>query len=400
MESTEQQLATTKATSIADQALTVIDPVAYVAAVYKPFNARLAEAVAGEKDVSYDIATTAGMKIAIARRALFRDIRTEGEKERKARKAPILQIGKLLDSSYAELETAVLPHEDKHNEAIKAEETRKEAEKEAKAEAERQRVAALNKRIAEISALPTRAVGKSAADIAALIEEATAIEVGDDFAELLGVAAIAREDAIEALTTLHTAKAAEEQEAARAVEAARIAAEEQAEITRRLQEERNALEVQRAEQDRINREQAEANAKLARELQERADALAESERLAAEAEQKRIADAEALQREVDHAARMKNAGVTAGGDYAPPVTLEEIVREVVPSDIADGMFGEGDSLPSVVPSLIDDQVREIEQTKPTGPTDDEIVNLVITTYGLAREEVLWRFANISARAAA
>jgi hypothetical protein len=78
--------------------------------VFKPFNDKFAILKAEADTITPDASTPAGNEICIKYRAGFRDdVRVAGEKARVDRMAPILQIGKLLDSEYCKLADAVAP---------------------------------------------------------------------------------------------------------------------------------------------------------------------------------------------------------------------------------------------------------------------------------------------------
>ena len=63
------------------------------------------------KDIACDVTTTAGMKQAIAGRAAWREPRIAVEKARKAAKAPVLELGRAIDTFAKELETKLLAGE-------------------------------------------------------------------------------------------------------------------------------------------------------------------------------------------------------------------------------------------------------------------------------------------------
>jgi len=264
--------------------LLTLKPDAYVAAVYQSFGERLAAAKLSASATDYDVKTTAGMKVAIDRRATLRAIRVEVEKARKERKAPILEIGKLLDTRAKELTAEIEPLEDAHDALIKAEEARKEAEKQARIEAEKQRVAAIHERIADLRAQAAACAGHSSADIAENLALVEAAEITVDiYAELAGQAQLAKDETIAKLRELHAATVAREEQAAREK------AEREAEAAR-LKAERDELERMKAEQaerDRIaaeERERAAAEAKAARDAEE---ARQRAEREAHEADMRR-----------------------------------------------------------------------------------------------------------------
>lgn len=220
-------------TSASVPALVTLDPAAYVAQVYDPFKARLEAAIAASSGVTYDITTTAGLDAAKKLRASFRDIRTQGENERKARKAPILEIGKLLDSKYDELKALVAPHEEKFDKDVKAEEQRREDEKAEKIRIEAERQAALDAKISHIKDAPLRAINMTAEDTLALIEELQQIVPTAEVYEDRHVEAEAALHAvIPSLQTLHQGKAAIERQQAETAERERQAQEQQKEQAR------------------------------------------------------------------------------------------------------------------------------------------------------------------------
>jgi len=107
-----------------------LDPKTYVAAVVAPFRERLAKAIAAAAAIKeVDVSTAAAMQVAIKHRAEFREIRIDLEKERGIRKAPILEIGRLLDGRARELTAEIETEEDRFDGAIKAEEKRREDER-------------------------------------------------------------------------------------------------------------------------------------------------------------------------------------------------------------------------------------------------------------------------------
>jgi hypothetical protein len=213
--------------------LVTLDPETYVAAVYAPFNTRLEAAIQKVEGVTYDITTTAGMDTAKECRALFRAIRIESDKERATRKAPIISIGKLLDSKNAEIEKAVDPFESKFDADIKAEEKRKDDEKAARIKAEAERQSALDAKIKHITEAPLRAISMSASDTRAVIEELQQIvPTPETYEERFVEAEVALNAAITALESLHQGKVAIEQQQAEAVERERQALAQQNEQAR------------------------------------------------------------------------------------------------------------------------------------------------------------------------
>jgi hypothetical protein len=276
------------------QQLITIEPTKYVELVFEPFAKQYADAVDAVREVAYDIKTTAGMAVAIKHRAVFRDIRVASEKARKLRKAPILEIGKLLDSRQGEIESTLLPLETLFDEEIKAEEKRKDDEKIAKAVAESARITAIRKRIAETQAIPSMLVGKSSETIAAAIESLEAVPITmDDWAEFCGEAEMTKLAALDKLKEMHAAQVAHESEQARLTAEREAIERERAEI----EERRRKAAADFAEQQRV--------AAAARAEQEAKD-KAERERVEAEQRAANERAAEAMrQQQAEHEARMR-----------------------------------------------------------------------------------------------
>jgi DNA repair exonuclease SbcCD ATPase subunit len=251
-------------------ALLTIKPEKYVVEVFQPFNKDLASAIrAASKTPDYDITTTAGLTMAKVLRASFREIRTRAENTRKDRKAPIIEIGKLLDTRYKELEAKIRPHEDKYDAEIKAEEQRKEDEKQRKIEAERVRIEAIQNRIANIRNLPQRHLQSDSATIARAIDALSTLVLDPaDYEELLEDGINAVNAAIVELETLRKVATLREAEAKRI-------ADERAELAR--------LKAEKEESDRKALEEAKSRAAEERKRQEESDAkAAEQARMIAE----------------------------------------------------------------------------------------------------------------------
>jgi len=270
------------------QQLITIEPAKYVALVFESFRKKFDTYKAEADKVTYDIATTAGMKTAVEWRAKFRDeIRIATENARKERKAPILEIGRLLDSKAKEIVEEAAPYEARFDRDIKAEEKRKDDEKIAKALAESARISAIRSKIAEMQAIPSMLVGKSSETIAAAMESLEAAEITlETHAEFAG-----ESEMVKAATVLKVSAMLEAQKDHEA-EAARIAAERaQLERERAEAAERERIAAAaRAEQERKDREAREAEERRLRaereahEAELRRQREAEGARLAAERE--------------------------------------------------------------------------------------------------------------------
>jgi len=259
----------------APQQLITIDPARYVDLVFEPFAKRLADAKALALTTTYDVKTTAGMATAVKIRATFRDIRVESEKARKVRKAPILEIGKLLDSRQKEIEAEIEPLESAPDVAIKAEEVRKEAAKAEAARIEAERQAAIQTMIDGIKYAPVRAAGKSSEEIATLKDAISETVIDHDtYGTRAGDAMMARSQATAALTEMFDAAVAAEQaaaEAKRQAEADRVERERVAEANRAESARLAALaaDIARKEQEARERQEAERAEQEARDRAER-----------------------------------------------------------------------------------------------------------------------------------
>jgi len=297
--------------------LITLDPAKYVAEVFKPFNDKL-EALKVEADaITPDASTTAGMDVCIKYRAAFRDdVRIAGEKARADRKAPILQIGKLLDTKYRDLLEAVAPYEAKFHNAIEAEKKRKEELKAAEAA----RAEQIRLRVVAIRELPLQAVGQSAEVIVKMLAALEADEPDDTFGAMLDAAKTARTEVLAKLAALHVTATQTEAEAARiAAERAELAQLREAAAERQRQAQAEAERVaaaQKAEADRLAALAAEQEAAALREREAAAARLkAEAD---AQAEANRVAQAEIDRQrtELDAARAAADAERQAAADQA------------------------------------------------------------------------------------
>jgi DNA repair exonuclease SbcCD ATPase subunit len=247
--SEQKALALPEQTEVSTPALITINPAEYVAKVFKPFHDKLAVAKHEADGATYDIQTTAGMDAAKKLRMTFRNLRTSAEAVRQDRKAPLIEIGRLLDSSCKALIDEIKPLEDTHDAAIKAEEKRKEEIKTEKARVEAERVAGIQKRVNELRDAPLEAVGKKSDAIQAIIDRVTAVVIDNSFQEFTAAASDAKRDALDKLN--------------QALGAARSHEAEQA----RLQEEREQMEQQRQEQEAVAAAETERLAEERRQLE-------------------------------------------------------------------------------------------------------------------------------------
>jgi hypothetical protein len=390
--------------------LMTIEPTEYVAQVFEPFAKRYADGVDAVRGVAYDIKTTAGMAVAVKFRALFRAIRTESENARKLRKAPILEIGRLLDSRKGELEAVSLPLETMFDDEIKAEEQRKDAEKQAKAAIEKARIDAINAKIDEMRRTPASFALKTAAELKAEADRLSETVISlDEFAEFTGEAMQARNKAVEQLRELQeSAEEMEARQARLAEERAQFAREreEAAERDRlaaaaRAEEERKAREAREAEEARLRaeREAHEAELRRQREAEEarlRAEREAEESQLAAEraefqrqqaemAEQQRVLReaTEKLARERREREEAAAAAAKVEADHGE--ALEENAR----IDAARAAAAEAARVDAQRQADEAERLRrERVQFAINGPGDAAIVELLTTHYGVSEFDVV------------
>lgn len=245
------------------------------------------------QNVVYDVATTAGMADAKAARLTLREPRYEIERIRKSAKAPLLALGKKLDSDAARITAEIEKLEGPIDAQIKAEEARKEAEKQAKIEAEQKRVADIHDRIEELRGCQTLTPASGSRLISEHISDLEALPVDDTFAEFRQQAEDAKAAGLARLNALCDAAVAHEQEQDR-IKAERAELERlRAEQAKRDAEERAKLAAEAEEQRKA---QAERDAEAAAELRK------EREKIAAEqAAQKAILDAEQARLDADRA---------------------------------------------------------------------------------------------------
>lgn len=227
---------------------------------------------------NFDLSTTAGDKAARAVRARHVDLRVRVESLRVSAKQPHLDAGRQIDAAAKFLTAEIERSEKPLDAAIVAKQREKEEEKARLAQAERERVAAIDKRISWIVSQPAEAAKRRKADeISAILEALRSVPLTPAlYAEKLPEALGAHLTAIAAIEQmLEVAREREAEDARLAAERERLAAERAAEDARRKEEDRKRREAQEAE-DRERRE------RQAREDAERAERQrAEDERLAA-----------------------------------------------------------------------------------------------------------------------
>lgn len=233
-----------------------INPTEYVAAVYAPFMARVKNALEATNELivdgqfQRDITTGAGLKVATEARALWKKIRTEADAERKGRKAPILEIGKLLDEKAKGIAACAQPREQWFDALIEAEENRKTRIREERERIERERIEKIQTRIADIRFIADAAEGKDSTAVqAAHASLSAAADAAFDYQEFSEQFVRVVAETGQRIDGLLAAAQAREERARQEAEA------------RRIEDQRIAEE--RAELKRLREEQAQMRAQLA-----------------------------------------------------------------------------------------------------------------------------------------
>lgn len=423
-------LQTAAPTEVGAMALMTLKPETYAAEVYLPFKTRLAAAIESVRNIDYDIKTAKGLEVVTKARRTMMDIRIEANKQREARKAPIIQIGKLLESSYKAVEENILPLETFFDGEIKAEEGRKEDEKQAKIASERLRVEEIQKKIDEFGVLALQAVGRDSRGIDALQQvligcfESLTEKVFEEFLDKAKAAYAAAESSLDAackaaMQAEQDAEAAriqrEEEDRQRAAEAAKLEAQ--------LQEQAKIAAAQEAERKRLAEvasKQAEELANTKREAEEKIKAAAEKEtaRIQAEADarareyakamqalndQRAAFEAEkaAAQKVKDDAAQLEadhSEALAMNAEWTPPVQEQEIpgIQTIIPTGSDPGFK----SLSFDSSAIADALIAESLDAPEAEPTDEEIVEVYIASFGGTAENAIERLQRFAATLAA
>jgi colicin import membrane protein len=296
--------------------------------------------------VAFPVDGAKGMQEAKDARLAIRTPRYAVENARKSAKAPLLELGREIDTRAKGITERLLKIEGPIDDQIKAEEDRREKEREARRVAEAERVRRHESEIGEIAAVVMAAIGKTAAEIEVMRTE-LAGKVLEGFEEYQPQADRRRAEAVEKLgEMLADAKRKEEEqrklaadrealareraEQARAAAAAaeraaaeRAAAEAELAAARRAAEEKLAAERAEFErQQQAARAAADAE-RLAREAQARREAEA-----AAQVERERVAAAQAAEAEAARLAKI-DADLIAAERAAADAALEK-VRSAAP----------------------------------------------------------------------
>jgi Protein of unknown function (DUF1351) len=222
---------------------------------YNPVAAALQELRDRYAGVIFPVDTKEGMSDAKDVKRRLTKLRTGLEALRVEIKAPALKRTQAIDAEAKAITAAIKAIEDPISQQIKIEEDRIEAEKEAKAEIERARIAAITEKIKGLRSLPLALAGESSDAILAELQALAHFEPSEAaFAEFTAECDTACHEVIGELHSLYErikvqedAAAAVEIERARIAEAQRVAAEELAIERAAMQAERDAMARERAE---------------------------------------------------------------------------------------------------------------------------------------------------------
>lgn len=256
---------------------------------------RVAAGIAVLKDkyagIVYEVHTSKGMEAAKDARAAVREPRYEVERVRKLAKAPITALGKQIDDRAKNITAELLEIEEPIDQQIKAEEERKERDKQAKIDAEIKRIAEIEARIDIIRNWPTQYTGKPSALVEQQVRVAAEYAIDDFFAENAEQAQAVLDASRAALAGILAERKAHE------AEQERIKAERaELEALRKQQAERERLERERiAAEEKAAKEQRDAEA--AKQAAELAKLREDHERIQREAEAKLAAEREAQRQE-------------------------------------------------------------------------------------------------------
>lgn len=126
----------------------------------------------------YAVTTRAGMEAAKEARAVLVKLRTGLEATRKELKAPVIQLGKDLDTQAGAITAAIKALEDPIDKQISTEEERKKTEREAAAKREQERHSDLRSRITAITQMPLTVIGKPSTFMSEVLAKLEKIETG------------------------------------------------------------------------------------------------------------------------------------------------------------------------------------------------------------------------------
>lgn len=342
---------------------------------YNPVAAGLAELKRKYGNIAIDVATPKALDEAKRVRAEIREPRYECEKIRKALKAPALAHAKLIDTEAARITAELLALEAPWDEAIKSEESRKEAEKAAREAAERARVMAITERIAGIRQYVELVASCRTVERMQALQDKLAETSMEGFEEFEDEARQVWQQTSAKVEELLNAK--REQEA----EQERIRAEQQ-EAALKLAAERDAFRIQQE----AAREEAERQAAQAKAAVDAAAAELASQRAAFEAEAaeaRAIVAANKARLEQQQAEDDLAAYKEAVAPVVAPVTLEGVCRAVLPEPLAE---------------MLKPEATPVIEPVPAEPSDADCmwvaISAVAKAYNMTTEQATARLAAV------
>lgn len=287
-------------------------------------------------NVVFDVATTEGKRQALEARAEVRGYRVDLEKRRKEIKEPALERCRLIDAEAKRITAELEAIEKPIDEAIKAEEARKAAEKAELAHIEAERVAAMRKAVQAIAQYPLQCIGETVDQLRqslAIFRDFPANLGDDDFTRQ------AQDAKISALATIERMIAkAEEADAQRAkleaerteIAALKARAEQRAaeEAKRQAEEARKASAALVAEKARMKTERDAHELAMKTEREKAAAEKAEQDHFAADLEKQRREQEAIARGQAQRQAELTRAEhQSAIKDSLTPQTPEDLLDE-------------------------------------------------------------------------
>ena len=184
-------------------------------AQYDPTEAALTELESRYKGIVFDFSKKSSLNEAKEARTKLRDLRIGLENLRKKLKAPVLEKGRQIDLEATRITDRISTLETDIVTQVEAEEQRREEERQARAAAEKERLERTQAKIENMRGMPLRAFDLPSHLVEAILKEASAIVIDDDFGELKNLAQLVLDDVITTLKRLVESKRRVEQEAER-----------------------------------------------------------------------------------------------------------------------------------------------------------------------------------------
>ena len=333
-----------------------------------------------------DVSTAKAMEAAKHNRTEMVKFRTAIEAARKTEKEESLTYGRLVDSEAKRITAIAAPIEKAYDDAIKAEEKRLEAIRQAEIETERRRIAGHKARIQSIKDVrETANLCRTSARLQQLIDGMPTMVV-QDFEEFNDEAMTAFNEVCTVLGQLYRAKVEQE-------EAAAELARQQAELA-----------AQRAEQERIDREARELREK--QEAEDKARRDAEAAALKKQAEELAAREAAVANREREAAAPLAAPVAAAVITYDDEVAAfaQAVMADPAPTAHANGapIYSTTTFKDNGEPMMLDDQGKRsvfCDIADDADPSDGEIIAVAVQAvahhFSITPDAALIRLAEIA-----